>query len=629
MEELQQKDTPFVDAKSEYGKRIDVKPAPKPEIGADVDNVFFENLVGAGLQSSLDISTLKNFTSVSQRRDQVYELIDTMTQDSTVAVALETFAEEATEYNDNQQIVWVTSDDDNVRHYIEYLLAKINVDKHIFDWTLNLCKYGDIYLRLYRQSDYNDDNLFDLNLTHFDKSRQKLREDVQIKAYSADDHYAHYVELMRNPAEYFELTRHGKTYGYIKAPVMSKTSNTDALGINIANQFRYSFNKQDVTIYDATQFVHASLYDNSSRTPEEVSIFTNSEGNEKAEEYTYTVKRGQSIFYNIFKIWRELSLLETAILLNRVTKSSVVRIIQVEIGTMDKNQIGPHLQGIKAMFEQKSAIDTGSGMSEYTNPGPMENNIYVPTRNNVGSITVQSVGGDNTNVTGLADLDYFKNKFYAALGIPKQYFNDTGDGGGFDAGKSLSIISSKFAKRIKRIQNAMIQALTDMINLMLIDAELDSYVNKFNIVMLAPTTQEELDRRENVREKVGIVTDIMNMLSDVNTETTKLKILKSLLSTSITDTEVINLIQDEIDNLEQKPDGEVDLGADTESSDEIDLGSDTGESSSEPSSAGSSDTSIDVDAALGLDSEESGPQAEESDIILPQPASLGQDFTEL
>lgn len=618
MDDLKQSETPFADAKSEYGKSIDVKPAPRVEIGADIDNVFYENIVNAGICSALDVSALQNFTTVSQRREQVYSLIDTMCQDSTIAAVMETYAEEATEYNDNQQIVWVSSDDDEVRHYVEYLLAKINVDKHIYDWTINLCKYGDIYLRLYRQSDYDDDLLFNNKDSHFEKVRKKLEEDVKIKAYASNDHYAHYVEMMPNPAEYFELTRHGKTYGYIKAPVATSTVNKDALGSSLLNQFRYSFNQQDVTVYDATQFVHGTLYDNSSRTPEEVSIFLDSKENEEAKSYTYTVKRGQSILYNVFKIWRELTLLETAILLNRITKSSVVRVIQVEVGNMDKNMVGPHLQGIKAMFEQKSAIDTGSNMSEYTNPGPTENNIYVPTRGQVGSITVQSVGGDNPNVTGLADLDYFKNKFYGALRIPKQYFNETDDGGGFDAGKSLSILSSRFAKMIKRIQNAMIQVITDMINLMLIDSELDSYVNKFTIMMLAPTTQEALDRRDNMREKVGIITDVMNMLSDVENPVTKLKILKSLLSSTITDTEVISLLQDEIDEKETSEEEEVPVTDTTYTSSET-------ETSEEPAGPG-----IDVDRALNLSSEETEePETESGEIILPQPASLGQDFTEL
>ena len=100
-------------------------------------------------------------------------------------------------------------------------------------------------------------------------------------------------------------------------------------------------------------------------------------------------------------------------MLNRITKSSVVRNIQVEVGDMPKSQVQNTLRRIKELFEQKSAIDAGTGMVEYSNPGPIENNIYTATHNGQGAITVNSVGGD-IEVKNLGDLDEWVNKFYAA-----------------------------------------------------------------------------------------------------------------------------------------------------------------------------------------------------------------------
>ena len=154
-----------------------------------------------------------------------------------------------------------------------------------------------------------------------------------------------------------------------------------------------------------------------------------------------------------------MMLLENTLLLNRLTKSSIVRIIGVEVGDMPKENIGKHLMGIKQLVEQKSAINEGTSMEEYTNPGPMENNIYVPTYNGIGSISTQQVGGD-VDVKGLADIDYFQNKLFGALRTPKQFLGVTDDNTGFNGGTSLSIISSRYAKMVKRIQSTMIQLLT-------------------------------------------------------------------------------------------------------------------------------------------------------------------------
>lgn len=117
---------------------------------------------------------------------------------------------------------------------------------------------------------------------------------------------------------------------------------------------RYSFKKNDINVYQPTEFVHGYLEDNTGRTPEEVKIFFTDSDDENAQSATYKVRRGQSLLYNTFKIWRELTLLENSVILNRVTKSSLVRVIGVEVGDMPKEMVGPHLQGIKSLMEQKS-----------------------------------------------------------------------------------------------------------------------------------------------------------------------------------------------------------------------------------------------------------------------------------
>ena len=56
-----------------------------------------------------------------------------------------------------------------------------------------------------------------------------------------------------------------------------------------------------------------------------------------------------------------------------------------------------------------------------------------------------------------------------SLRVPKQYFSQTGDSTGFNGGTSLSLISARYAKMVKRIQNIICQMVTDAINIILID----------------------------------------------------------------------------------------------------------------------------------------------------------------
>lgn len=536
---------------TEDGLLQKAKPVPMPEknIGIDTENSLYNNIIEASIQSVLDISAIEKFTNVAQTRENIYKAIDTMSRDSTLSSILETYAEDCTQPNDKGQIMWVESSDPNVAKYVTYLLDTLNVDKHLFGWAHSLVKYGDVYLRLYRESDYKD--------PLFNKDKvDTLNEAVKLKCYDDSDKYAHYIDKEPNPGEMFELTKFGKTVGYIKAPTIT-TPTTGDIYSGSYTDFMYRMRRRDVEVYQATDYVHATLEDNSSRTPEEVRIFLNDSDYEKDENATvYKVKRGQSLFYNSFRVWRELSLLENSILLNRITKSSIIRLIQIEVGDMGKEEVQRHLRDIKAMIEQKTAINRGQGMDEYTNPGPVENNIYVPTHEGKGEIKTDTIGGD-VDVKSLLDLEYFRDKMFSAYRVPKQFFGFVDDAAGFSGGKSLSIISSRYGNSIKRIQNSLIQMMTDAIHLIMINADIPSYINKFTLRMQPPITQEELDRRDNMANHIRVTSDIINTLSnEIDTKSTRLKVIKALVSPMVNDGEIIGLIQDEIDKVEKEEEGD-------------------------------------------------------------------------
>lgn len=544
-------------------KKTKAVPMPDADIGVDTEQKIYDNIIVAGESSHLDISKIEEFTRVSQKRNEVYDLLDSMCNDATIAAVLETYAEDATERSEEGRIVWSEASDPKIAKYINYMLSSLNIDKNVYKWVYSLCKYGDIYIRLYRESEVYDDALFNIDSDEDDNNaelkeendkKKKLNEDVKVHIFKKSDKYSKYIEMEPNPAEVFELTRFGKTSGYIKAAVpISQSKNTDDL---LFPTYLYKFNLNDVNVYGPLEYVHCSLEDNTSRTPEEVEIFNTDNTkeeieNDSAESYKYTVKRGQSLFYNIFKIWRELALLENAILLNRITKSAIVRIINVQVGDMAKEDVPNVLRKVKQLIEQKSALNKDVGLSEYTNPGPVENNIYVPVHGETGNITIESVGGD-VDVGKLTDLEYFQNKLFGALRVPKQYFGLTDDNAGFSGGESLAIISSRYAKMVKRIQSVICQGVTDIINLYLLNRNLDNYVNKFTIKMQPPTTQEDIDRRESLSSKVQITADVMNLMSDIEDPIAKLKMLKSLISNVISNDEVIGILQDVIDAMESE-----------------------------------------------------------------------------
>ena len=534
-----------------------------------------DNIIEAGLSHQLDIAALERFTSISNARDQVYQLIDTMAQDSSVSAILRTYTEDVCEPADNGHIIWCEADDPKISKFINYILNIMNADKNMYSWTYSLLKYGDVYLRLYRESDYRDDLFKSDNVDNAYSARNVLNENldeaVRLNLHSGSDPYSYYVEAVDDPGTIFELNKFGKTYGYIEVPNSETNASAITTYSEMATSGVYNFRMKstDVNVYQADDFVHACLEDNYTRFPETVELFLGDEG---GKSQSYRVRRGKSLLYDSYKIWREKSLLENAALLNRVTRSSIVRKVAVEVGDMPKEQVQLTLRRVKDMMEQKGAINVGNSMSEYNNPGPIENNIYFATHGGQGNITIESVGGD-VDVKNLADLDWWNNKFYSSYGIPKQFFGWTDDGAGFNGGTSLTILSSVYAKGVKRVQNAMIQAITDAINLFLINKGLKSYLNNFTLKMKAPTTQEELDYRAELSNKINAISNMQGLFTDIEDKTRRLRILKALLS-SLNYGDAINAeIDAEIKAIEEAAKTE-DNETDNESADSEELGND-------------------------------------------------------
>jgi hypothetical protein len=93
----------------------------------------------------------------------------------------------------------------------------------------------------------------------------------------------------------------------------------------------------------------------------------------------------------------------------------------------------------------------------------------------------------------------------------------------------------------------MIQAITDAVNLILLDKGLNSYVNNFTLKMKAPITQEEIDYRTDLTNRISAISNMQSLFNDVEDRGRKLAILKSLFETLNYNADIMTIIQDEID----------------------------------------------------------------------------------
>lgn len=535
------------------------------------------------------VNQMQDFRTLAEDRETQYNAYDEMALDSVIAAALEIYADDATAYDEKGRIIWVESDDEEIAKAGNRLLDVLEIPERAWKHIYLACKYGDLYLKLFRKGDFEDE---DVITNRFRASNQvKVVNDVKEEE-NLTYPYEEYVEDVSDPATMFDLRKRGKTAGFIQVTRSEDTS------ITFMTQAARTYSLQDVKVYRPDRLVHVTIGETLTRFPEEVTIRVDDE-----HYSTYQVSRGKSILYDVYPIQRELQLLEDSLLLNRLTRSSLIRLMEIEVGDMPKKEVNTYLRRIKNLVEQHISLDKTTGQyRSFQAPGPIDNVIYIPVKNGKGSVSVNNLGGD-VNVRDIADIDYFNNKRAGALKIPKAFLGEDMDGSGLSNGGSLTKLSARYARTIKRIQTSYIRAITTLLNLFFIDKKLD-YVNKFTVRMTSPSTQEDLERNELIQGNIELISSIMSLMESLEGETQK-KILKKLIEDILKMPEISAIVQED-----KTPSDEVSVDGEMGDGPDLDLGGGPEDFGGPEDNMDTVDMSTDFDS--GVDDADSFTDAEYS-----------------
>lgn len=396
------------------GLRVKPNKGKRGEINTEVDDDLVDFLRSLDTDKVLEIVGINNFRDISDNRGEQYDAFDEMEKDAAIAAALKMYADDSTQYNLDGDVIWVESSEPDIAAFGNRLLQVLRINEKAWIHIYNLVKYGDIYLETFYDDEVDADSLVSTPV--------KGMYGTVAQSHKIGARIEEYVEMVPNPAVIFDLKKRGKTEGFIKL-------DDDDQDSNIQRVYRVNLSGTQQRILPADKYIHIMLSEESNRFPEsfDITFEANPEKNVENNDdrdvrtYRYTVAKGKSILFDVFKAYRELKLMEDSVLLNRVTRSAITRILQIEVGDMPKPQVKEKLRQIKMMIEQRNFMDTKSGeFSNQASPGPVDNVIYVPTRNGNGAITMSSLGGD-VDPKSLIDLEYYKQKESGALGIPLAY----------------------------------------------------------------------------------------------------------------------------------------------------------------------------------------------------------------
>lgn len=519
-------------------------------ITSNTEDITYKQIHDVNSGGLLDAEAIATFRTLSSDRQERYKEYENMLTDATTAAAIEMYADDATQYDPKTgKIIWVESDVPDIAKAANRLLDVMQINEKAWKYCYALCTFGDVYLRIYREGDTADYE--DLLNTQPGVIRTKVQDTSRPME--------EYVEYVEDPSTIYDLQIKDKTSGFVRI----RTTNTSNHYQYIHNSMNINqVNIENIDFYDRRSFVHISLSESISRQPEYLAI----KDTDNNSSTIYKVKTGKSILQDAYEASQTVKLLEDSMLLSRLTKSALVRLLQIEVGDSPKPEVENLLRRVKNLIEQKISMNTNSGEARsYNSPGPMENIVYFPTRNGKGTITVNNLGGD-VNVKDIADIDYFNNKKLSALKTPKQFLNyDSPEGLG--NGTSLTKVSSRYAHSVMRVQNAFKSGITTLLNLFFLDKGLE-YINKFTVKMVSPSTIEDIERDEQMSNRISQVNDIMSLISDTVTDEGKVETLKTLLSTYLNLSEIAAIVDKyNILENEETSDEDIDFDSDFEGGD--------------------------------------------------------------
>ena len=214
---------------------------------------------------------------------------------------------------------------------------------------------------------------------------------------------------------------------------------------------------------------------------------------------------GKSIIEGGRRVWKQLSLMEDAMLIHRVMRAPEKRIFKVDVGNIPPGEVDQYMQKLMDKMKKVPYIDEKTG--DYNlrfNLQNMVEDFYLPVRGSDSGTSIEPLSGMEFN--GIDDIEYLRNKMLAALKIPKAFLGYEED---LSGKATLASEDIRFAKTVNRVQRILISELNKIAMVHLYaQGYKDSSLVDFTLELTNPSVIFE-------KEKIGIWQDKVNLSKDM------------------------------------------------------------------------------------------------------------------
>jgi hypothetical protein len=162
---------------------------------------------------------------------------------------------------------------------------------------------------------------------------------------------------------------------------------------------------------------------------------------------------GSSVLEPARRIWRQLILLEDAMLVYRIVRAPERRVFKIDVGNVPPEEIPAYMERAQSTLKRASITDQGSGRVDLRyNPLSVDEDYFIPVRGSESGTDISTLAG-GTVAGETNDVEYIQKKLFAALKIPKAYL---GYDEGLGAKATLSQEDIRFSRTIARVQRTVL-----------------------------------------------------------------------------------------------------------------------------------------------------------------------------
>ena len=376
-------------------------------------------------------------------RIQLYSDYEAMDTDPLIASTLDVLADESTLKNDMHEVLSIKSSDENIQRVLYNLYYDVlNIEFNLWSWVRNMCKYGDFFLKLEISEEFGVYNV--LPYTVYNMVRHEGMD-------------------KNNPTK------------------VTFTIDPDGLASSADPNYIPNTNKSIITL-DNYEVAHFRLISDTNYLP-----------------------YGRSYIEPARKIYKQLTLMEDAMLIHRIMRAPEKRTFFVNVGSIPPNEVEQFMQKTINSIKKTPYVDPQTGQYNLRfNMQNMMEDFYLPVRGGDTSTRIETTKGleyDGTN-----DIEYLRDKMFAALKVPKAYFGYEKD---LTGKATLAAEDIRFARTVERLQRIVESELTKigLVHLYAQGFKGESLTN-FEIKLTTPSIVYEQEKVALMKEKIDLATQM-------------------------------------------------------------------------------------------------------------------------